>query len=201
MALAVFGKDCGLGIVRVGSVDPASLFPEEAASMARAVPSRWQEFAAGRAAARTALKLPGAVPMGDDRAPVWPEGWAGSISHGGGWAIAVCKRGEWLVGVDLEPDEDLPADILPDILTPAETWRLGHDPRLARRVFAIKEAVYKAQFPLSREIFDFQTLDVVLADHRFSARFLRPVGPFRQGREIAGSWASGSGLVLAGVLG
>lgn len=201
LASAVFGGRCGLGVVRVDSVDLASPFPQEAEAVRLAIPTRAREFAAGRAAARQALNWSGPVPMGPDRAPVWPKGWAGSITHAAGWAIAAARNGGGLVGVDLEPDEDLPADVLPEILTPAEARRFGSDLRVARRIFAIKEAVYKAQYPVTRKIFDFQMLEVTLSENRFFATFQHPVDPFRRGEVIAGTWASGGGLILAGVLG
>lgn len=201
LASPVFGGRCGLGIVRVDSADAPSLFAAEAEAMRHAIPARAREFAAGRAAARQALRWSGPIPMGPDRAPVWPEGWAGSISHAADWAVAVVQRGGLLVGVDLEQDEDLPAETLSEVLTPAETQRFGGDLRVARRIFAIKEAVYKAQYPVTGEIFDFQMLDVSLVESRFFATFQHPVGPFRRGEVIAGNWASGGGLILAGVLG
>lgn len=201
LASAVFGGRCGLGIARVDSANPASLFPVEADAIRNAVPARVLEFAAGRAAARLALGRPEPIPMGPDRAPVWPGGWAGSISHAAGWAVAIARQGGRLVGVDMEPDEDLPADILREVLVPVEIGRFGSDLRVARRIFAIKEAVYKAQYPVARDVFDFQTLEVSLSENRFFATFRRDVGPFRQGEGIAGVWASGGGLILAGVLG
>ena len=61
--------------------------------MARAVPQRRREFFAGRLAAHRAMEalghLPEPVPMGQDRAPVWPQGLVGSISHGAGACAAM----------------------------------------------------------------------------------------------------------------
>ena len=200
LASAVFGGRCGFGLVRVDFADPAALLGEETDALRTAIPARAREFAAGRIAARQALGRRLAIPMGRDRAPVWPQGWAGSISHAAGWAVAIARDGGALIGVDLEPDEDLPEDILPEILTPAERMRLGADLRLARRIFAIKEAVYTAQYPVTRQVFDFQTLEISLSESRFFAEFRHSVGPFARGSGISGGWASGGGLILAGVL-
>ena len=201
LASAVFGGRCGLGIVSVEQGDPATLFPAEAEAMRTAIRDRVREFAAGRAAARLALNRPVPIPVSADRAPVWPMGWAGSITHAAGWALAVVTQGARLVGADLEPDDDLPAEILSEILTPDELSRFNGDLRIARRIFSIKEAVYKAQYPVTREIFDFHTLDVSLSAGRFRATFQERVGPFSRGEGITGNWASRGGLTLAGVLG
>src|ERR1700730_18709662 len=75
---------------------PAELHPAEAEDVARAVPKRIAEFAAGRACARAALAEFGvrefALRAAPDRQPLWPEGFIGSIAHtaglraAGGWA-------------------------------------------------------------------------------------------------------------------
>lgn len=200
LAAGVFGSRGTIGIVRVGTVGPDALHPDEIGAIRGAVPARVLEFAAGRVAARSALGTDDPVPSGPDRAPIWPDGWAGSISHASGWAIAVAQRGGGLVGVDLEPDEDLPAETLSVVLRPAELRGFGTDLRWARRIFSIKEAVYKAQYPFTRQIFDFQTLEVRVDKERFEARFTTPVNPFREGHVIAGVWASAGGFFLAGVI-
>lgn len=200
LASAVFGGRCGFGLVRVDFADPGALLAEESDALRAAIPARAREFAAGRIAARQALGQRLAIPMGPDRAPIWPQGWAGSISHAAGWAVAIAREGGALIGVDLEADEDLPEDILPEILTPAERLRQSGDLRLARRIFAIKEAVYKAQYPVTQQVFDFQTLEISLSESRFFAEFRHSVGPFGRGSGISGGWASGGGLILAGVL-
>lgn len=199
LASAVFGGRCGLGVVSFESADPASLPGVERTAIRSAVPARAREFAAGRQAARIAMGRSDAIPMGVDRAPLWPLGWVGSISHCAGWALAVARRGRGLIGVDLETDDALPVEVVTEILTPAEREVCAGDLRVARRFFAIKEAVYKAQYPASGVIFDFQTLEVSVIESRFSARFQRTVGPFGEGHSISGIWASGGGFLLAGV--
>lgn len=69
-------------------------------------PKRLREFLAGRLAARSALQCAGA-PMPtigrDGTRPVWPAGFAASISHGGDFAVAVATADEAAIGIDLEP--------------------------------------------------------------------------------------------------
>lgn len=162
-----------------------------------AVETRHMEFSAGRAAARQAMAqlsvAPQAILHGKDRAPIWPQGITGSISHSASDCLAVV----WLahqqgIGIDLEPATPLEAALWPVILRPEERDALQDtdDPALqAKRIFTIKEAVYKAQYPLSRRLFGFDAISVSLqADQpmRFSARFLQRAVPFRIGDALTG---------------
>src|SRR5277367_2552834 len=64
----------------------------------RAVRARRTEFLAGRACARSALRkladgrADDAIPIGPDRAPVWPAGIVGAITHAHGFAAAAVAR-------------------------------------------------------------------------------------------------------------
>lgn len=178
--------------------------PEEAAAVARAVPSRQAEFAAGRAAARQALRLLGhpdvAVPAGPNRLPLWPEGFSGSISHSAGIAVAALRRGAPL-GLDVEPDEGLDPDLWPVICRPEELAALpivdrGH---YVHQVFSAKEAAYKAQYPLTGTLIGFDAMSVRLSETGFSARFCRPVGGFAAGQDIHGRLLRSQGLIFTGV--
>lgn len=111
--------------VAVAVVDPEQvtepLFPIEEAAVSRAVAGRRAEFAAGRQAARQALKAlgyaPVAIPMAEDRAPVWPQGIVGSLSHCPAACIAVVAEAARIasLGVDIEPYDPLPEDIVHEI--------------------------------------------------------------------------------------
>lgn len=176
--------------------------------MARALPARRAEFAAGRAAARAALAAlglaPAAIPMGPDRAPVWPQGAVGSISHADGIALGIVARATGLraLGLDAEPDEALPEDVAAEILRPEERARVAASPdpgRAARLVFAAKEAAYKAQHPLSGRLIDFAALSVTLGPgSALTAAFTEDAPPFAAGDRLSGRFARGAGLVLAG---
>jgi 4'-phosphopantetheinyl transferase EntD len=193
--------------VSVGITDPRApqppVLPEEAAALARATPARRREFAAGRAASRAALGAALPVPMAADRSPVWPAGWRGGISHSATLCLAVATRAPVCLGIDLEPDEPLDEDLVPSICSKKEMLRID-GPGRARRalaVFAAKEAVYKAQFPLTRTLFGFDHLDVTLHEGgtRFAARFLRPVDHFAPGDVVPGRFARLAGHLVAGV--
>lgn len=203
---ALFPPGIGVGACVVGQGGP--LLGMECAAMARAVPARQAEFAAGRHAARQAmagLGLPASpIPMGADRAPIWPAGVTGSITHHGTLALAVAARaGTLALGLDAEPDEDLPGDLLPLICDSDERdWICGRDRplRWARLIFAAKEAAYKCQYPLSRTLFGFDALTVRVepGTAALTARFLCPVAPFARGRVLHGRFAFAEGLILAG---
>lgn len=165
----MLGPHAGIGVT-----DPAqdtALWDEEAAAVARAIPKRRTEFAAGRCAARAAMAeigfAPTAILQGGDRAPIWPAGLAGSIAHCDTCCVSVVALQEHYaaLGVDVEPATPLADDLIAVICTPAErAWLAGEtDPGLAAKmIFSAKEAVYKAQYPLTRRIigFDAVTLDM-----------------------------------------
>lgn len=169
---ALFGGPVAVAVLPVNGPHPP-LMPQEARAVARAVQTRRDEFTAGRAAARLAMERlglpPQAVPAAPDRSPVWPDGLTGSISHAGGLCAAVLSRDPLhKLGLDIEDAAPLDADLWPLVLTPDELDRLAQAPSdrrgtIAKRIFGIKEAAYKAQFPLTGAVIGFQALDVTLA--------------------------------------
>ena len=201
---ALFPPDVAVAMCSLSAADPHDLWPEERAAVAGAVPSRRAEFAAGRQAARTALTAlghrPVALPMGPDRAPVWPDGIAGSISHAAGIAVAVVRHGAPL-GVDIEDDSPLPEDLWSSLTSPEERAAFPTDnPGLqVRRAFAAKEALFKAQVQGARAMFGFDAVRVTLAEDGFDAQILAQAGAFRIGETVRGRLARVDGLVLAGV--
>jgi len=74
----------------------------------RGVAKRQAEYLAGRLCAREALRCvtgQASVPaVGEDRAPQWPRGVVGSITHGDNWAAAlVAPNHQWrALGLDVE---------------------------------------------------------------------------------------------------
>ena len=201
---ALFPPEVAVALCSLSAADPHDLWPAERPAVAGAVPQRLAEFAAGRQAARTALMALGhpavALPMGPDRAPVWPEGIAGSISHAAGIAVAVVRHGAPL-GIDIEDDSPLPEDLWPSLTSPEERAALpdGDTGRHVRRVFAAKEALFKAQAQGARAMFGFDAVHMTLAETTFDAQFLTDAGAFRTGDRVQGRLALVEGLVLAGV--
>jgi enterobactin synthetase component D / holo-[acyl-carrier protein] synthase len=193
----------------------ATLFPEEEAAMARAVPRRRGEFAAGRACARAALAQLGlpAAPIlpGPRGAPQWPPGVVGTITHCDGYrASAVAHARDVLtLGLDAEPDGPLPGGVLDAVSLAEERDRL---PGLAaaaphvpwdRLLFCAKEAVYKAWFPLAGRWLGFEEAAITFAPDAgtFTARLLVP-GPAVGGGPLdgfSGRWLARGGLLLAAI--
>lgn len=203
------------GVV-VAVADPttkdAPLWPQEAAAVAKAVPKRRLEFAAGRLAARQAMAELGwgaqPLPAQADRTPLWPEGLAGSISHDASSCLAVVGLLEVVhaLGVDVEPNTPLPEDLIPEICRPEELAWLSERPApqrglLARQIFCAKEAAFKAQFPLTGALFGFDMLQITLRPHdgRFSARFTELVQAIPADTEIHGHCQTTAAHVVATV--
>jgi len=170
-----------------------------------AAPTRVMQFTAGRVCARRALEKLGApgdlaIASGEAREPIWPSGYAGSITHTRAWcAVAVGRRVDFRsIGVDVEPATPLKASLVSRVCRPEErVWiERAHDAGLLGKVvFSAKEAVYKCQFPITGEYLGFHAVSVVLEDHRFVAVFERDTGPFRRGESIAGRYLIEDGLV------
>lgn len=151
-------------------------------SVARSVRKRQAEFLFGRLAARLALgEALGPVPaqaeiaIGAARAPRWPAGSLGSISHSDGCAAAVALPADQAhgIGIDLErllapaareavlgvAIDAREADLLAAAATPA--W--PHD-ALLTALFSAKETLFKAAFGAVGRYFDFAAARVCGVD-------------------------------------
>jgi 4'-phosphopantetheinyl transferase EntD len=165
------------------AAEPDPLMSGEAEAVRHAVAARRHEFALGRTCARRALAglglPPSPIPVGRDRAPVWPPGVVGSISHCPLRTMAVVAPATDFVaaGIDVEPNAPLPDDVVGTVARPDERrWLAGGDTPVARDrlLFSIKESVYKAWFPLTRRWLEFTDVrvDVELASASFEAQLL-----------------------------
>lgn len=185
-------------------VPESTMYPAEAAAIARAAAGRRREFATVRYCARRALRrlgiAPAAILPDPDGVPRWPAGAVGSMTHCAGYRAAVVARAEKLrgIGIDAEPHAALPGPAADLVLRDEERPRLralaGADPGLHwdRVVFCAKEAVYKACFPVSRRWLEFSDISVTLhAGGTFDARVLAG------GDGLAGRWTVDRGLVVA----
>lgn len=194
--------------VAVGVADPtqaaAPLWPGEA--VPNAVASRQREFAAGRQAARAAmcqLSLPAqAIPAGPDRAPIWPSGLTGSITHSGRLCLAAVTHAPRLIGVDLEPATPLDAGLWDSILLPQEIAALADDPNAglrAKLIFSAKESAYKAQYARSKTLFGFEVIHITLSANNFTARFTQDIPGFPADTLLCGQHTQVAGHYLTGV--
>lgn len=144
-----------------GNDHHAEVWQEESAHIVNATPERRAEFATTRQCARRALQRlgfpPVAIPVQPSRAPAWPAGVVGSLTHGADLraaavaTTATCRA----VGIDVEPNDGLPNGTLELIASPVEISGLraldSLWPKVAwdRLLFSAKEAIFKAWFPMT----------------------------------------------------
>lgn len=203
LAAEVFDPPVRVAATRIDGFDGSELIGTEADAVKSAIPRRRAEFTAGRVAARIAMQTSAPIPMGSDRAPIWPDGIQGSISHAGDWALAAVAREVRTIGLDLEPAEPLPMEILDTVLSVTERGWVSQsdDPGLiARLVFSAKECAYKAQYPLTRRLFGFGVFEVAIDNGAFTATFRQGIGDFRAGDRLQGRYSIGGGFILAGMV-
>jgi len=150
----------------VGTVD-TSPFAEEQAAVARAISKRRREFCAGRMAARRALERLGrsaqAIPVGPDRAPIWPGGVVGAITHTDHVAAAVvAPAGLGGIGIDCELNGRVTPDLASRVSSGSDEQVAETDAILAQRGisadtvrFSAKESGFKAYHPATKHFLDF----------------------------------------------
>lgn len=205
-------------------VDPPGilLFPGEQRAIARAVPKRRNEFATVRLCARRALARLGTSPVplvpGPRGAPRWPEGIVGSLTHCIGFrAAAVARATQWCaVGIDAEPHHRLTPDVLETIALASELQRVRTLLRVRpavcwdRLLFCLKEAVYKAWYPLTLRSLGFEGACIELDAERgaFEARIRSARSARDEGGRIGdpqglcrmrGRWCIDQGLIVCAV--
>jgi 4'-phosphopantetheinyl transferase EntD len=189
----------------------SELYPEELDYIRRAVPARPAEFGTARVCARSALAAMGFAPAPlvprADRAPIWPPGVVGSISHTRSYCAVVVAPSPPLrsVGLDVESLSVLEPEVIALILTPRELGWLRTQPAhrrddLAVTVFCAKEAFYKCQYPVTEMFLEFGDVEIDLRqdDGTFAVRVLEPAWPLGTTR-LEGRMAYESGRVLCGV--
>lgn len=165
----------------IGDADEAHLLPEEARSIPARQPAMRRASGAARWVAHRLLADIGianvAIPRAPSGAPVWPDGIIGSLAHDDDMAVAAVAPVGRIVslGIDVEPAQPLPDDIFAIVATGADRTGAA-DRRLAGRIlFCAKEAVYKAAYPLDREILGYEDIAVDLDAGRATTKTGRKV--------------------------
>jgi enterobactin synthetase component D len=194
------------GVVLVGcEFDPKALAVDDflrsgiepPASIQRSVAKRQAEFLAGRVCARAALlelgNLHHVPSIGEDRAPIWPSGMCGSITHSAGWAAAVVARTRDYSGLGLDMETLLSHErakrLAGEILTPAELQRMPAEQTslVVTLTFSLKESLFKALYPLVGTRFYFEHAEVTSwsDDGRARLRLLTDLADdWRHGTEL-----------------
>ncbi|MFC0228002.1 4'-phosphopantetheinyl transferase family protein [Serratia aquatilis] len=148
-------------------------FPEHLAS---AVAKRRAEYLAGRFLARQVLASFGhqnfILLRGEDRAPIWPNGIAGAISHNLDTALCAAQFDHGTTGVGIDVETQMPPkraeELWSGIVDDAECLWLRQQPQsfnlLLTLVFSAKESLFKALYPQVRCYFDFLDARIVALD-------------------------------------
>ncbi len=177
---ALFPHGTGVAADRLGTADdPLADTPGMCLPMALrdAVPARQREFLAGRSCAQRALHLAGAqeareISIGPLRAPQWPAGFSGSISHSAGFVAAVAAPWRSARGLGLDLEAVVTAEqaaALQPLIGRRDEWarlaRSGADPAIHfTLLFSAKEALFKCLAPRVGRYFDFLDVELISVD-------------------------------------
>lgn len=182
--------------------DARGLHDAELSAVSKAIPKRQAEFAAGRRAARRALVTQGAgnvaLPAGAARAPVWPKGIVGSITHDQGVALAAVANTQDIsaLGIDLTEAAPLPGRTREAILRAPSEQALSD--LEARAAFSVKECLFKALYPEVQVFFGFEAAVAKpdLNAHSFTARLTIDLGPYQSGASFSGVLVTSRSLII-----
>lgn len=133
-----------------------------------AVPKRKAEFLAGRFVVKQAINMldiePLEISIGLHRAPQWPNGIVGSISHSGNKAFCFLSQFSSRVGIDYEEfiSNKIAEEIKYSIISVEEEQLCSSSEysfnQILTMIFSAKESLFKALYPSVKRYFDF--LDV-----------------------------------------
>ncbi len=185
----------------VGDAAIAFISEREAAFIVDAVPKRRREFATARALAREGLAR--FFGMHDfnllndkNRAPIWPQGIAGSLSHSSTRAwVALVDATYGTIGIDGENRDKLERSLWhltmhDEEIAYLETLRTSTQKRRALVIYSAKEALYKAQFPWTQKFVDFKAVQIRLdEDGSLQCILQRDIAPLQSGFVARGRWS------------
>jgi 4'-phosphopantetheinyl transferase EntD len=156
--------------------DEDALLPEERMTFRPSAPIIYRQSGAARIVARHLLDGLGfsgvALPRSISGVPVWPPGVTGSLAHDESVAVAAVARAREFsaLGIDVEPAIPLPTELVNLVVTGTERRCYPASVIESRVLFAIKEAIYKALYPLDGLFLDFQDIEVDLHANRGQTR-------------------------------
>lgn len=176
--------------------------------LARAVPKRRAEYLAGRVLARQLLAPLGfadfTLARGEDRAPEWPAGIAGALSHNSNTALCAVHRESGLGGVGLDVEtllsDERAEELWGAIVSPTEREALLREAlpfnALLTLTFSAKESLFKTLYPQVRCYFDFLDARMTAVDvqrQTFVLELLKTLTPHcPAGRRFSGRfWREG----------
>lgn len=216
------GEKLAVTAFELGDVDPLAdpasigelVLPLD---LVRAVPRRRAEYLAGRLACAMSLEQcgyvgPHRVGRRRDRSPIWPDGYVGSVTHGGGVVAAAAAQASTYagVGIDAEPllSERAQDELRDMVLTHRERVRVDTAlPELVRGslvtlAFSAKECLFKCLYPLVGKFFEFHDAELmsIRADSASTGEFRlglarRLADQFLAGWETLGRFSIADGRV------
>ncbi|MEM9101112.1 MAG: 4'-phosphopantetheinyl transferase superfamily protein [Pseudomonadota bacterium] len=170
--------------------------------ISQSVKKRQAEFLAGRVAAGEALANTDSsltdchVTTAKHRAPSWPAGFTGSISHTSRVALAIVSdlKAVSSVGIDIEDnlDDELSAQISCQIHNKEEQKLLTNlgltSSHATTLIYSAKESLFKALYQYVNDYFGFECARVVDADLNKQILQLELESNFRQGYALRASY-------------
>jgi enterobactin synthetase component D len=145
-------------------------------ALRRATQKRQREFLAGRWCAKQALQCLGAgsthVVMAEDRAPIWPDGVVGSITHTGDFAAAAVAWAADIAALGIDSEQIIDPAAARDIadicmVDEATLFKAAHGRSFCEfctLVFSAKESVFKCLYPLTRKFLEFSDVRITSID-------------------------------------
>ncbi len=110
-----------------------------------------------------------AIPIGEGRQPVFPAAVSGSITHTRHYcaAASIEKGVVWSIGIDAEEDQPVEDAVARRIMCPDERAALANHAGLGNvelLAFGLKEAFYKAAFPVCQRYIRFDEVAVRISE-------------------------------------
>ena len=185
------------------------VLPEELEPMAGVHARRLLEFVAGRSLVRQGLRELGVesfvLRSDSNRAPIWPAGISGSITHKPELCVVVVAPLSRVrsIGIDAEPHDELKTELWKSVLDSRETEAVSRlpDPGVAARIiFSAKESIYKCQYPMTRQYLGFHDvhLEVDWGRRRFACSMPESVVS-EVGDTMTGGWCVSAGHIVTAV--
>ncbi|MBL7692337.1 MAG: 4'-phosphopantetheinyl transferase superfamily protein [Flavipsychrobacter sp.] len=144
---------------------------------------RVNEFSTGRVLIRTLLAKFGVMGLsvlpGRNGAPMWPEGFTGSVSHSDEYCfVTVTNCAAVSLGVDVQKVVPVTVDFTDMILTDRERKAVAEEQYMERNVwtnmlFSAKESVFKSLSPKMQAITDFRDVEISFRERQFVSRIPR----------------------------
>lgn len=161
----------------------AELTPAERECMLGEPLKRVAEYSTGRVLIRTLLSKFGVTGLsilpGRNGAPVWPDGFAGSVSHSDEYCfVTVTNCTAVSVGIDVQKIVPVTVDFAEMILSETEQMVVCVEDYMERNlrtnmVFSAKESVFKSLSPKMQAITDFRDVEISFRDRQFVSRIPR----------------------------